>query len=184
MASAASAGAAPGPGPAPAAVRFCARCATPMRTAVVCGTPRRTCPGCGFVHYPDPKVGVGVAVVHGGGILLVRRAIAPERGKWSIPAGYLDAGEDPRVAAVREVREETGLRVTVDPVLGVFHDRASARAGGASVFLLFEGRYVGGALCAGDDASAAAFFGPDELPELAFPSTAAAVARLLAPLPC
>ncbi|VAW36941.1 hypothetical protein MNBD_CHLOROFLEXI01-3532, partial [hydrothermal vent metagenome] len=80
----------------------CARCATPMKTQRVGDKLRRACPACGFIHFTDPKVGVGVFVLHEGKILLVRRTMHPQIGKWSIPAGFVDAGEDPRETAVRE----------------------------------------------------------------------------------
>ncbi|MDQ6650657.1 MAG: NUDIX hydrolase [Actinomycetota bacterium] len=140
---------------------------------------RRSCPACGFVHFPDPKVGVGVVVVHAGELLLVRRAMAPERGKWSIPGGFLDHGEDPQVAAVREVQEETALDVVIDRLVDVFFNAPAAGEGGASLFVLYAGTYRTGTPTAGDDADAVGFFRPDELPELAFASTAHAVRRWL-----
>lgn len=156
---------------------YCPRCATPMRAARVMDKPRRVCPSCRYVYFTDPKVGVGVAVVEGGKLLLVRRAMNPERGKWSLPAGYLDQGEDPAVTAAREALEETGLVVEIETILDVFFNPPGG--GGASIFVLYRARLVGGELRAGDDADDAGFFALDQLPELAFASTRAAVARLL-----
>jgi acetyl-CoA carboxylase carboxyl transferase subunit beta len=108
-----------------------------------------------------------------GRLLLVRRGVPPAQGRWALPAGYVDADEDPRAAAAREVLEETGLVVEVGRVLDVYPGGASGGAG-ASFFLAFEARLVGGTLAPGDDAEEARFFAADELPELAFASTAAA----------
>ena len=94
-----------------------------------------------------------------------------------IPAGFLDRGKDPQETAVRETYEETGLHVAIDSLIDVFFNPPSPE-GGASVFILYRARLLGGQLRPGDDADAAAFFAPDELPELAFPSTRAAI-RLL-----
>jgi 8-oxo-dGTP diphosphatase len=132
------------------------------------------CSACGQTAFRDPKVGVG-AVVHDeqGRLLLVRRGVDPERGRWALPAGYVDADEDPRAAAAREVVEETGLVVEVGRVIDVY--AAEGTGGGASFFLAFEARLVGGTLAAADDALDAAFFALDDLPDLAFASTRAAV---------
>jgi ADP-ribose pyrophosphatase YjhB (NUDIX family) len=142
----------------------------------VAGRPRRACPDCGYVHFTDPKVGVGVLVVEDGRVLLVRRAVEPERGKWSMPAGYLDHGEDPRATAAREALEETGLTVTIEGLLDVFYNPPGR--GGASIFILYRARCLAGEPTAGDDADDARFFPLDGLPDMAFPSTRAAIALL------
>jgi len=147
-----------------------------MITREIGGKPRRVCSACRHVHFVEPKVGVGVCVIESGRILLVRRGFAPEKGKWSLPAGYLDHGEDPRAHAVTEVREETGLEVNVTSLAGVFHN--PPEEGGASVFILYRGQRVGGVLRAGDDAREAAFFARDALPEIAFASTRHALSLL------
>ena len=127
------------------------------------------CTGCGRVHHRDPKVGVGVvALDEQGRLLLVRRGVGPGKGLWALPAGFVDAGEDPRAAAARETLEETGLVVEVGRVIDVY-PTGSTR--GASFFLAFQARVVGGVLAAADDALDARFFGAHELPELAFSST-------------
>jgi ADP-ribose pyrophosphatase YjhB (NUDIX family) len=147
-----------------------------MVTREVGGKPRRVCPECRHVHFVEPRVGVGVCVVEAGRILLVQRAFSPEKGKWSLPAGYLDHGEDPERHAVVEVREETGLEVRVTSLMGVFHN--PPEQGGATVFILYRGQRLGGDLVPGDDARAAMFFARDALPELAFASTRHAVSLL------
>lgn len=119
---------------------------------------------------------MGVLVVEDGRLLLVRRAIEPERGKWSLPAGFLDQGEDPRATAEREALEETGVTVAVEGVFDVFFNPPGR--GGASVFILYRARRIAGEPAAGDDADDARFFPLDALPELAFASTRAAIARL------
>lgn len=164
------------PDSAPQEIAFCPRCGTTLITRPVGDKPRRTCPACNYVHFTDPKVGVGVLVVEEGMILLVRRTMDPQRGKWSMPAGYLDHGEDPRATAVREVTEETGLEVEIRGLIDVFHN--PPEQGGASIFILYEARRVGGSMQAGDDADAVGFFAPEALPELAFVSTRAAVEML------
>lgn len=140
---------------------------------------RRVCPSCRFIYFTDPKVGVGVAVVEDRMLLLVQRLMNPGKGKWSLPAGFVDQGEDPRSTAAREALEETGLVVEVEGLIDVFYNPNSG--GGASIFILYRARRTGGVLKAGDDAGAAAFFAFDELPELAFASTQAAVALLTRP---
>ncbi len=162
---------------APEEFAYCPRCAAPLVTRPVGDKPRRTCPNCDYVYFTDPKVGVGVFVVQDGKVLLVRRRMNPEKGKWSIPAGFLDRGEDPKETAVREALEETNLRVEIESLVDVYHN-PKATGPGASIFILYQARLLGGDLRAGDDADAAAFFALNELPELAFASTHNAIQRL------
>lgn len=154
------------------AAAFCPSCGAPLAPGP--GGRHQVCTGCGRVHHRDPKVAVGV-VVHDaqGRLLLVRRGGEPGRGRWALPAGFVDADEDPRAAAAREALEETGLVVRVGRVVDVYPAGA-----GTSFFLSFQAEVVGGTLRAGDDAADAAFFAPDELPELAFASTLAAASAL------
>jgi ADP-ribose pyrophosphatase YjhB (NUDIX family) len=150
-------------------VRFCAACGHSIEERFVFGRPRPVCPGCGWIHFEDPKVAAGVLVVQDGKVLLVRRAIDPQQGRWSLPAGFVDAEEDPRRAAEREALEETGLEVETTGILDVFSGRE--HPGGADIVLVFTARPRGGELRPGDDADAVGFFGPGEVPELAFEAT-------------
>jgi ADP-ribose pyrophosphatase YjhB (NUDIX family) len=63
-------------------------------------------------EFPQaPIVGIGAVVVDGGRVLLVQRGREPLKGKWSLPGGMLEVGESLHLGVVREVEEETGLRV-------------------------------------------------------------------------
>lgn len=152
--------------------QYCSSCAAPLEL-----TGRNpVCTGCGRTHYRDPKVGVGVVVLDDERrLLLVQRGVGPGKGLWALPAGFVDAGEDPRLAAAREALEETGLVVEVGRVVDVY---ANAGTGGASFFLAFEAVTVGGTLAAADDALDAGFFAVDDLPEMAFVSTQDAATRV------
>ncbi len=69
------------------------------------------------MSHPIP--GVGVAVLHDGRLLLIRRGRGPGQGFWAVPGGKVDLGERLADAAVREVMEETGLAISVGPVVWV-----------------------------------------------------------------
>ena len=159
----------------PDPVRFCPTCGTPVQEQISFGRIRPVCPACGRIHFYDPKVAAGVLVEEAGRVLLVRRTQEPGRGLWTLPAGFVDAGEDPAAAAARECLEETGLEVTLDGLFDLAAGRAHPR--GADIVIVYLARVTGGGLRPGDDADSAAFFGPDELPELAFDATRRAVHR-------
>ncbi len=156
-------------------INFCPRCGHALERRQVYGALRPVCPSCGRIHFIDPKVAVGVLIEEGGRLLLVKRGNDPERGRWSVPAGFVDAGEDPAHAAEREVLEETGLQVRVTGLLDVFSRGQGSE--GADIFIAYRAQAIGGPLSPGDDAEAAGYFGPDELPELAFESTQQIVSR-------
>ena len=110
-------------------------------------------------RYPDrPYLGVSVAVWRDGEVLLVRRGRAPHAGYWSLPGGGVGLGERLEDAARREVREETGILVTIARQI----DRAEiiARDGEGRVerhyvLIVFAGRPLSGDVRAGDDAAEA-----------------------------
>lgn len=145
---------------------YCQRCGGQTAEREVEGTRRPVCGACGAVVYLDPKLAVTVVLTRGGDVLLgVRAGHTRNPGAWSFPAGFVERGERVEDAAVREVREETGLRVTLGPLLGVWS------ATGEAVVLLAYGACVpaGQDPEAGDDLDAVRWWPVSALPELAFP---------------
>lgn len=67
-------------------------------------------------------------MIHRGRVLLVRRGQAPLKGRWSLPGGLVEAGEELAAALRREIREETGLKVEPLEVIGVFERIVRSRA--------------------------------------------------------
>lgn len=121
-------------------------------------------------EYPDrPLIGVGSIIIENDRVVLVKRAHPPIEGQWSIPGGVLEVGELVREAAVREAREETGLIVEPDELLGVF-DRVlrdpDKRVQYHYVLIDFLCRRTGGQLLAASDAAEVQWFTPAELPSL------------------
>jgi len=160
---------------------YCPRCGAEMATGEVGGRPREICPSCGFVLYRNPVPGVGVLVEtppaagpetgpaaradqsSGHGIVLVRRGEAPFKGRWALPAGYIEADESVEQAAIRECWEETGLEVELLELFGVYSFPEGPVQSGIIIF--FRARPVGGTLRAGDDADEVGIFRSDDLPE-------------------
>jgi ADP-ribose pyrophosphatase YjhB (NUDIX family) len=155
-------------------VRFCPACGAAVDHRVVFGRSRPVCPACGRVHFENPRVAAAALVEREGKVLLVRRVNEPARGRWTLPAGFVDAGEDPLRAAERECSEETGLEVRADRLLDVIGGQEHGR--GASIVIVYRAEVIGGTLRAGDDADAAEFFGADQLPPLGFEATRKALA--------
>jgi 8-oxo-dGTP diphosphatase len=107
-------------------------------------------------EYPQtPVAGVGAVVLRDGQVLLVRRGREPLRGRWSLPGGVLELGETLAQGVVREVLEETGLRVTPLFIVETFdriHRDAEGRLQYHYVLADFLCHVEGGELVCGDDA--------------------------------
>jgi ADP-ribose pyrophosphatase YjhB (NUDIX family) len=154
--------------------RFCPRCGSSLkpRRLKEAEPERLVCDRCSFVFYLDPKVAAGTLFTLDGGLVLLRRGIEPGYGKWVFPGGFVDRGEPVHEAAVRETREEAGLDVRLDRVLGVYSFPAQD-----TVVVAYAAEIVGGHLEARDESLEARAFPRRAIPwdELAFPSTRAAV---------
>ena len=136
-------------------------------------------------EYPEsPLVGVGAVIVDPESdpdsdsqsedrieprVLLIRRGQAPLMGEWSLPGGVLECGETLRAAAVREVREETGLVIEIVDMLGVYERVIPGDDGRVRyhyVLIDFLCRPLSGDLKAASDAAEVRWFKRKELPAL------------------
>ncbi len=153
----------------PEQVKFCPCCGKPVVSEFRYGQVRPVCLACGWMFFADPKVAVAVLVERAGCILLVQRANEPHRGLWTLPAGFVNAGEDPAAAAARECQEETGLGVEITGLIEIVSGREHAR--GSDFVIFYRGQAAPGEAQAGDDAAAVGWFERENLPDLAFKST-------------
>lgn len=117
-------------------------------------------------EYPErPVAAVGAVVVDNGKVLLIRRGKPPRPGQWSLPGGGQELGETYVEAAIREVREETGLVIEVLGLVDVVDSITRDESGAVRFHYLLAdivARPVGGTLQAGGDASEARWFSPEE----------------------
>jgi ADP-ribose pyrophosphatase YjhB (NUDIX family) len=150
-------------------INFCPRCGGAVIRTESFGRIRPVCPQCGWIHFADPKVAAAVLIQKDDRVLLVRRVNEPFRGMWTLPAGFVDAGEDPAQAAARECLEETGLDVRITAVLDVLAGREHPR--GADFIIVYSGEVLNGNLMASDDADQVEWFEMSDLPPLAFRAT-------------
>lgn len=158
-------------------VNYCPRCGSLLQQAEQFGRLRPVCPACRWVYFPDPKVAAVAVVIHQEQVLLTRRINEPFRGAWTLPGGFVDAGEDPKCAVERECLEETGLTVRVLRLLDVIAGQEHPR--GAHILIVYQAELVSGTPQAGDDTDQVGFFQLDQLPQLAFRSTAQILAAFV-----
>ena len=135
---------------------------------------RLVCADCGFVQYENPKIVVGSVATWHDRILLCRRAIHPRRDFWTLPAGYLELGEEATAGALREAWEEARARLEIDQLLAVYTIQRLSQ-----VQLIFRAHLVDGAIEAGPESQEVGLFAWEEIPwaTLAFPSVAWALAQ-------
>lgn len=144
--------------------------------ASTCSVPLCSRQKCSFVDYQNPRLVVGVIVLHDGKVLLCRRGIEPQRGLWTVPAGYLECGESSAEGAARECLEEAGAHVEIDGPFCHYDIPAISQA-----YLLFRGRLAAPFTFAAQlpESLEARLFAPDQIPfdQLAFSSVSIALKR-------
>jgi ADP-ribose pyrophosphatase YjhB (NUDIX family) len=160
--------------PIPTRDRFCPVCGGPLswRRVNAHDPERQVCERCGHVHYHNSKPCTEIVIVQNGRVLFLRRAHEPRKGYWDLPGGFMEPFEHPEDGARREAREETGLEVGLDGLLGAYLDTYDDPQGGYAVVVLsYLAHVIGGALQpAPDEVDQVAWLAPEEFPaEPAFP---------------
>lgn len=151
--------------------RFCPDCGAALAFDLPPGRRHPFCAACGFVRYRNPIAGVAIVLRdRDGRVLLGRRASGEYAGRWCIPCGYVEWGEDVRAAAEREFREETGVAVRAREVLAVHSNFHNPRQHTVGIWFAGELRGDGEPRPLDGELDALAYFAPGEPPELAFPT--------------
>jgi ADP-ribose pyrophosphatase YjhB (NUDIX family) len=155
---------------------YCQRCGSATEPQSRMGKVRPVCISCGAVTFFDPKLAAAVVIVDESRLLLGQRGESTrEPGRWSFPAGFVERGERVEAAAAREAREETGLEIHIERLVGLYSEEDEP-----VVLAVYAATIVGGALEAGDDLVELAWFPLDALPDFAFAHDQQIVADWLA----
>lgn len=111
-----------------------------------------------------PRLAVDGVLIKDGKVLLMKRAGEPFRGMWGIPGGFVEKGERVEEAALREVKEETGIETKVLRLVGVYSDPdRDPRGHVITVAFLLE--QTGGELKGNEETQDVRFFEKDDIPE-------------------
>ena len=144
-------------------MNFCENCGNKLTSTYSDNETRLFCDHCKQIKYLDPKVAVVVLVMRETHLLLVKRAIEPNLGKWSFPSGYVDRGEEVKAASIREVKEETNLDIKIDHLIGVYSGK------GPVILVVHSAIKFSGSLNPNNEVSEIQWFPISQLPELPFP---------------
>jgi len=159
-------------------IKYCPYCGNKLIRKMIEKRKRLFCPKCNKVYYENPTPVVAVIVRDKEGqVLLVKRKLEPGKGKWALPSGFMEIEESPIQAALRELKEETGIVGRFKRLIGVYSNKSEVH--GYLVNIIYEAEIVGGNICASDDAEEAKFFTVEELPPLVFQSHREALGEVL-----
>jgi len=157
--------------------RFCPRCGNPANVDF----PRSIrCKTCGYGAFYNPKpVACTIPADDDGRVILLRRGFEPHRGRWSMPGGFVDLGESVEDAARREAKEELGLEIELERLIGVY-----SHADDRHVVVVYAAR-TRSRPSPSEEALEVGAFAPNTIPwqELAFDSDERALRDYLAGAP-
>lgn len=116
---------------------YCPQCKTKLISAVVDNSNVKKCPQCDYIFWNNPKPSVSVIISKDNQVLMLQRNSEPFYNFWVLPVGYLGTDETPEEAAIREAKEETGLTITIDKLIGVYRTDNDPR--GIDIDIIFSG---------------------------------------------
>lgn len=107
--------------------------------------------------YRNPALTVDNIIIDNNKIVLIKRLNDPYKNHWALPGGFVDYGEKVESAAIREAKEETGLDIKLDKLVGVYSD-PQRDPRGHTVTVAYVSHIIGGKLRSDSDAKDAQFF--------------------------
>jgi len=143
---------------------YCPICRAPLRKGTVEGRERKYCPDCGFINYENPLPVALAVAVKDRRFLLIKRGLPPRRGMWASPSGFIEIGETPEEACLRELREEAGVSGEIVKLIGVARQE-DKEIYGDMLIVRYLVKVTRGELAPGDEAEDARFFDIAELPD-------------------
>ena len=158
--------------------KFCGQCGLRLVSQEVEGRKREVCQGCSTIMYRNPlPVAAAVVLNERREVLLIKRKREPREGLWCLPMGFAEMNETIGRAALRELREETGISGSVTRLLSA--DSMRIPPYGDLLVITFEIEKTGGEERPGDDAADLGYFTTGHLPPLAFAANQRAIRSCL-----
>ncbi|MCK4463661.1 MAG: NUDIX hydrolase [Candidatus Omnitrophica bacterium] len=151
------------------AFKFCPLCRYYLRKKRVDGHKRLVCQKCGWIYYGNPlPVAVCVVKHREDKMLIARRNLKPGINKWALPGGFVESGESPETACLRELEEETGLKGKIKGLIGVYIQKS--RYYGSLLVIGYEVSVSKYNLSLNSELRDARFFSRKDLPVIPFSS--------------
>ncbi|MBN2601318.1 MAG: NUDIX hydrolase [Candidatus Marinimicrobia bacterium] len=148
--------------------RFCYICGNATIIRKIDGRKRSYCESCGIPLYENPIPSVAVVLIDPDRrILLVRRSAEPGIGEWCLPGGFIEMGETPSQAAVRELQEEIGIEIEPPQLLNI-GSHLNGYYGDVLIIGFSANINSASELVPGDDVSEAVFFPLNDRPQMIF----------------
>lgn len=142
---------------------YCPTCRTELKKKDVDNQNVLSCSSCGFVFWNNPKPVVSFLLVKDGKILMLQRANEPLKDYWCLPGGFMRYEETPEEAVKREVKEETGLNIHIEGLVGVYRIDNDPR--GIHIDIIYYGKGTGEILLSREDKKYA-YYGQGALHDL------------------
>ncbi len=147
--------------------KFCPMCKYSLHRTSVDGQKRLVCQKCGWIRYENPlPVAVCVANDRENRILIAKRNIKPCINKWALPGGFIESGESPEEACLRELQEETGLKGEIKRLIGAYIQKS--RHYGSIIVIGYEVNVSQNTLSLNNELKEAKFFTKETLPRISF----------------
>lgn len=148
-------------------INYCMKCGSRTEQIIPAGDQklRHVCSECDTIHYQNPKIITGCLVEHGDKILLCRRAIEPQHGKWTLPAGFMENNETCSEGAIRETQEEANAKISQLHLYSVYDIPHISQ-----VYMIYRAQLVDMEFSAGIESLEVKLFSKEDIPwtELAF----------------
>lgn len=149
--------------------KFCPQCKSVLSLKKIDGLNRLACSACGWVHYSNPlPSAVAFLLRDDNELLLIKRGVPPGKGRWALPSGFIEADELPQETVLRELKEETAIKGTIERLIGVYTE--PTRMYGNVLLIAYDIRYQSGKPRPQTDSVDARFFPINRIPHIPFAS--------------
>jgi 8-oxo-dGTP diphosphatase len=144
-------------------IKYCPNCGKLIGWKIIEQKKRLYCNHCHLPFYDQLKVGAGGLIENEGKLLLIQRTRDPFINTWNLPAGYVEVDESPIQAIIREVFEETSLKVETEKLVDVYFFSDDPRGNG--ILIIYKCKLIGGTPKESLEGKNPTYFSPSDVPD-------------------